>query len=310
MGSKFDVIVVGGYTVDLVFTGLGDLPQLGKNIYSKDFNMTPGEAYISAVSLHRLGLKVGWAVDFGNDDLSQFTHQSARREGLDESLFVHHDRPMRRVSIASSFPTDRAFITYYDPDPPVPAAISALVKSSARILLVPALYSGEFLPLGRRLAQAKKMKIVMDGNSSSEDLSRASLENAAIRKAIRSVDIFLPNALEALRLTGEHDLKEAMQQLARLCPLVVVKDGPNGASAISNGQLVYVPAIPVEPLDTTGAGDNFNAGFLCAWLDRQPLDACLKWGNIVGGLSTSALGGTQRKITRDEVLKYLNDCYS
>jgi sugar/nucleoside kinase (ribokinase family) len=307
LGTRFDVIVVGSYTVDLIFSGMSELPELGKDILSTGFQMTPGEASISAITMHRLGLKVGWAADFGNDDFSGFALKSARQEGMDESLFVHHDRPLRRITAAASYPSDRAFITYYDPDPQVPAAMSALIKSTARVLFVPGLYSGSLLGPATKIIRAKKMTLVMDGNSSLGDTLGDSRESKAIRKAIQSVDIFLPNTREALRLTGEQELPLAIQFLGELCPLVVVKDGANGSWALSNQKLIHVPAIKVDPVDTTGAGDNFNAGFLNAWLDGQSIDNCLKWGNIVGGLSTTMMGGTLRRITCDDVRKFLDN---
>jgi sugar/nucleoside kinase (ribokinase family) len=307
MGTNFDVIVVGSYTVDLIFSGMAELPQLGKDVLSTGFQMTPGEASISAISMHRLGLKVGWAADFGNDDFSRFALNCARQEGMDESLFVIHDRPYRRITAAASYPSDRAFITYYDPDPQVPAAMSALIISNARVLFVPGLYSGSLLGPATKIMRAKKMILAMDGNSSVGDTLGDTRQSKAIRKAIQSVDIFLPNASEARRLTGEQELPLAIQFLGKLCPLVVVKDGVNGSWAFSNQKLIHIPAITVEPVDTTGAGDNFNAGFLNAWLDGQSLDNCLKWGNIVGGLSTTVLGGTVRRITCDMVKKYLDN---
>ena len=306
MSSHYDVIIVGSYSVDLIFTGLAELPQLGKDVVGKDFTMTPGEAFISAVSMHRLGMKVAWAADFGNDDFSAFALKCAREEGLDESLFIIHDRPYRRISAAASYPEDRLFITYYDPDPQIPAAIPALIKSDARLVFIPGLYTGGFLAAGRKLIRAKKMQLVMDGNSSSGEITGNTRENTAIRKAIKSVDVFLPNALEARRLTGEQDLHQAISKLAELCQLVVIKDGSNGSLAFSNHEITHMPAISVNPLDTTGAGDNFNAGFLYAWLDGQSIETCLKWGNIVGGLSITAIGGTLRKITCDEVRAYLS----
>jgi len=306
MALIFDIIIVGSYSVDLVFSGLGELPQLGKDVIGKDFIMTPGEAYISAVCMHRLGIKVGWAADFGNDDFSRYALKCAQEEGLDESLFVIHDRPYRRISVAASFPNDRAFITYYDPDPQVPAAISAILKSNAKVLFIPGLYSGEFLSLGKKLIHQKKMQLVMDGNSSTGEITGKTKESTAIRRAIKSVDIFLPNALEARRLTGVDNLPGAIRQLAKLCPLVVIKDGPNGSLVYSNKQIIQVPALSVNPIDTTGAGDNFDAGFLYAWLESQSIETCLKWGNIVGGLSTTAMGGTTRKITCDEVRTHLS----
>jgi sugar/nucleoside kinase (ribokinase family) len=305
MTDIFDVIVVGSYSVDLIFTGLDELPQLGKDVVGKDFKMTVGEAFISTVSMHRLGLNVGWAADFGNDDFSHFALKCAREEGLDESLFVIHDRPFRRVSVAASFPDDRAFITYYDADPQTPAAIPAIVKSNARLTFIPGLYTGGFLGVGEKLIHLKKMQLVMDGNSSIGDIIGKTRECNATRKAIKSVDIFLPNAQEARRITGEQDLEVAIRQLGQLCPVIVIKDGANGSLAYSKNEFIHMPAISVDPIDTTGAGDNFNAGFIYAWLNGQSVETCLKWGNIVGGLSTTAMGGTTRKISCDEVREYL-----
>jgi sugar/nucleoside kinase (ribokinase family) len=85
---------------------------------------------------------------------------------------------------------------------------------------------------------------------------------------------------------------------------VVVKAGADGAYAYQKGQLLHMPALNLKPLDTTGAGDCFNAGFLRAWLDGYPLETCLRWGNIVGGLSTQGYGATGRKVGLDEVKKY------
>jgi len=306
MSLNFDVIVVGSYSIDLIFSGLGELPQLGKDVVGKDFQMTPGEAFISAVSMHRLGINVGWAADFGNDDFSHYALNSSREEGLNEALFVIHDRPYRRITAAASYPNDRAFITYYDPDPQVPAAISGLIKSQAKVLLVPNLYYGDLLGVGIELIRSKNMVLIMDGNSSSGDILGKTKQCKSIRNAIKSVDIFLPNAQEARRITGEPNLEVAIRLLGELCPVIVVKDGSNGSYSIKDNELIHEPAIPVNPIDTTGAGDNFNAGFIRGWLDGFPLEICQKWGNIVGGLSTTALGGTTRKITRDLVRKYLN----
>jgi sugar/nucleoside kinase (ribokinase family) len=154
-----------------------------------------------------------------------------------------------------------------------------------------------FMPVVR----ARHIKVVMDGNSGDE----VRLSSASVREAIGSVDLFTPNAKEARRITGQADLDQAMCVLAELCPLVVVKDGGNGAFACAEGRIVHAPAIPVAPADTTGAGDCFNAGFLAAWLDGLPLEECLRWGNVVGGLSTLSPGGTGRAVTRADVEAWL-----
>ena len=297
MKKQYDVVAAGNYSLDLIFTGLPGLPELGREVVGTGFEMLPGEAYNSVVTMHRLGVRVGWAADFGSDDFSRFALDRASQEGLDVSLFVHHPRPLRRVSVAASFPHDRAFITYYDPDPPIPAAVKALASVSARVFFLPGLFYGGLFEAGKLLVAAKKMKLVMDGNSGNE----ATLDDPAVRRAVASVDVLLPNADETRRMTGYSDLTKAIRELGKLCRLVIVKDGPHGSHACLNGETIHVPAYPVEPLDTTGAGDAFNAGFLKAWLDDQPLETCLRWGNLVGALSTQGHGGTGRTITSQEV---------
>jgi len=295
--SRYDVIVLGGYFVDLIFNGLPQFPVLGKEVVGTGFEMLPGGGYNAALAMHRLGLKIAWAADFGNDDFSRFTLERARAEGLDDALFVHHCRPLRRITAALSYPEERAFITYADPEPSTPAALKALVAASARVLFISGVYYGSLYAAGSALVRAKRMKVFMDGNSDDE----VTLANPAVRRSLQSIDAFLPNAAEARRMTGKSDLGAAMSALAALCPLVVVKDGANGAYARAGAETLHAPGIAVTPVDTTGAGDCFSAGFLKAWFDERPLAECLRWGNVVGGLSTTALGGTGRPVTPAEV---------
>jgi sugar/nucleoside kinase (ribokinase family) len=297
MKDEFDVLIVGDYCLDLVFTGLPSLPALGKEVVASGFNQTPGGAFNTAVALQRLGVRVVWAADFGTDDYSRFVLKHARGEGLDERAFVHHDRSLRYITVAASFPQDRAFLAFYDPQPAIPAAAKALAKIRARVLHVPGLYSGPLLEAGLLMARARRMQLVMDGNS----YETVTLASARLRRAIGAVDVLMPNAAEAVRLTGEVDLLRALQILGRRTPCVVVKDGAGGAYGLESGEIVHSPALPVTPLDTTGAGDAFNAGFLAARLDGKLLADCLRWGNVVGGLSTLGRGGTGRTITRADV---------
>ncbi len=299
--AKYDVLVFGDYFLDLVFTGLPQLPELGKEIFSTGFDMLPGGAYNTAAAMHRLGLKVGWATDFGDDDFSRFVLAQAAAEGLSDALFVHHRRPLRRVTVAASYPEDRAFIAYMDPEPAVPAAMKALTTASARAVYLSGIYFGKLFDAGLLLLRGKRMKLFMDGNSDEE----ATLRVASVRKTIANADLFTPNADEARRLTGEDDLPRAIRMLAELGPQVVVKDGSRGAYAYVEGEIIHAPAIAVTPLDTTGAGDCFNAGYIKAWLSGLPAAECLRWGNVVGGLSTTMRGGASRVVTAAEVERYL-----
>jgi sugar/nucleoside kinase (ribokinase family) len=303
VAPHYDVLAVGDYYLDLIFSGLPCFPELGKEIVGTGFAMLPGGGYNAAVAMHRLGLRVGWAADFGNDEFSRIAIDRARAEGMDPGLFVRHDRPLRRITVAASYPQDRAFISYRDPDPRVPAALRGLAKASARAVYVPGFYCGPLFGAGLALVRARRMSLFMDGNAQEE----VDVRDRAARAALRAVDVFLPNAREARAMTGRADLEDAMRTLGEFCRVVVVKDGAAGAHAFQQNErhILHAAAIQVTPAETTGAGDCFNAGFIRAWLDDKPLAECLRWGNIVGGLSTLAAGGSGRRVTLADVEAWL-----
>ena len=117
--------------------------------------------------------------------------------------------------------------------------------------------------------------------------------------------MLLPNAGEVRRLTGIEDVTAAAIALSSMGGAghrtVAVKRGVDGALAVGpDGAIATAGAIAVEAVDTTGAGDSFNAGFLAAWLEGQPLEDALRLGVACGSLSTRSPGGTDGQPTRAE----------
>ena len=108
-------------------------------------------------------------------------------------------------------------------------------------------------------------------------------------------DIFLPNAREARLITHTDDLDTAMHKLMDWGNLIVVKDGPQGALVGQGGDYVRVPGIHAgEVIDTTGAGDCFNAGFLYGYVcEGAPLDVCAHYANVCGGFSVTGEGSAK-----------------
>src|SRR5690606_30868012 len=118
------------------------------------------------------------------------------------------------------------------------------------------------------------------------------LESTGVRETLASLSVFMPNAKEAMRLTATDSVQAAGDTLKALVPTLIIKDGANGAFAWDADGQIHHPSLPVQAVDTTGAGDVFNAGYLCAMLDGKPTAERLRWGNICGGLSTLGYGGT------------------
>jgi sugar/nucleoside kinase (ribokinase family) len=149
-------------------------------------------------------------------------------------------------------------------------------------------YSPDFLAFA---AAARQMgsKLLMDCQH-----REATLQTEGVIEALRAVDVFTPNLCEACKLTGLLDVEEAARQLAGITPLVVVKLGAQGALAAQGEQVVRVEGIHVKSVvDTTGAGDCFNAGFLYGYLKGESLESCLRYANLLGGISVTGHGVSQ-----------------
>ncbi len=294
-----DVLILADYFCDIVITGLPEPPRLGADLFGEGMDIVPGGAYILATAMHRLGVRARWMARLGNDLFSRFILEEAKREGLDTSLFQFYEHPLRSVSIAFSFVHDRGFISYMDPFPE--SFAEGVIAAQKPRWVINAPFDGS--PEAHRFVDF----IHLNGGKVYTDCqyTTATLDDPGLADLLRKVDIFAPNQSEACQLTGEEDPARAAARLAEFCPLVIVKAGKDGAFARAGWQTWHSPALDVQVVDTTGAGDSFNAGFLAAHLRGEPIETCLRYGNICGGLSTTQRGGTAAAPTLAELEKYL-----
>lgn len=300
IGKRFDVLLDGGYFSDLVFTGLPEFPRLGHEIYSREFDLVPGGAYNTAVAMHRLRLKVAWPCCFGSDPFSQFVRDSAVGEGLDASFFEKSMQPSLRITVAFSFDHERAFLSYSDPVQPLPL-LKLLKRLRPAWLCVTHLAFGADYEQLFRTARELDTRVFMDCQA-----HRQSLSNPDIRNALQLVDVFAPNEEEALLLTGKQNAEQALEALIEFVPLVIIKQGGSGCLCRQQGsETLRVPGIHVKVVDTTGAGDNFNCGFVCGQANGFSLLDSLRMANICGGLSTQSRGGTTTSPTFNQVKHFL-----
>jgi sugar/nucleoside kinase (ribokinase family) len=131
--------------------------------------------------------------------------------------------------------------------------------------------------------------------------------NGNLHEVLPLLDIFLPNEQELCHVVGRHDVAEALRVLGQEIPIVAAKVGSRGAVAIKGGEITSEPAHPVDALDGTGAGDNFNAGFLYGHIKGLPMQECLRIACICGAVSTRALGGIQGQIGLTVLEEILGD---
>lgn len=301
---QYDIILIGCYFFDQIFTGMPEFPVLGREICATDLTTTGGAMYITATALTRLGVRVGWPVYFGNDSYSQFVYDLARQEGIDMSLANVIDRPYRLVTTSVPFQGERAFITYADPEPEGQGeyCVACMEKSEfSHLHLGSFLPRHELQPLADQ-ARSNRATVSMDCQD-----GQYLQQPYVCLESLGLVDIFMPNAREAKIITATDSVEKALRELMKYVRVVVIKDGANGAWVGSEGEILHSPVVSTgAAVDTTGAGDCFNAGFLYGYvIEKAPMKVCAQYGNICGGRSVTAVGGATAAPNHDELMAWM-----
>jgi sugar/nucleoside kinase (ribokinase family) len=304
-----DLLVVGEINPDVVVTDPDPVPVFGQaERLVEAIRLTIGSSSaITACGAARLGLRVALVGVVGDDALGRFTLDALAARGVDVSACrVAAGRPTG-ASVVLGSGVDRAILTATGTIPDtramdVPAALLARARHLhvGSYFLQPGLASD--LPGLFRAARAGGATTSLDPN-----WDPTGAWDGGFAAALAEADIVLPNDAEARQLAGTSDVERAAHALAGDRRAVVVKRGADGAIAVAAGQLFRAPARPVDPVDTTGAGDSFDAGFLAARLDGRSVDDALAFAVACGSLSTRAAGGTDGQATRDEVDAWLQE---
>lgn len=289
--NRLDALVAGELYVDLILSGFDFWPEPGQEAYAKDFRRDiGGGAAITASGLATLGLNSGIFAVAGADHHDWMAARLIER-GVDTSELLVDPVEPTAFTVAISAPEDRAFFTYVGSNRRFPRALADAARAAdlARARHVHLAYAPSW-----DMADELFEDIHQSGCTLSLDAGWHEdwLTDPRAPDLLPLVDVFFPNEMEAARMTGVHDPKEMLRCFADAgLRCVALKLGARGSAALCGGELMFVPSIEVEPLDTTGAGDCFNAGFLYGWLNGETIENCLRIGNVCGGLSTEEYGG-------------------
>lgn len=193
--TRYDILVCGPIFCDLIFTDLPGMPVLGEERFAGAFTVTVGGSAIVAAALHKLGARVGLIADLGNDPLSQVARQLLDGLGLDRTLIRDHPHPLSQVTVAFSFPHDRAFITRFQ-RPATPPDLAAILQGRpAQHLHVCSFLAALETPAAARLAHAAGMTVSMDPG-----WDDAALRDPRLLAMIADLDQFMPNEADAGRI--------------------------------------------------------------------------------------------------------------
>lgn len=286
-----DVSIVGELNPDMIAYGLPwDLPA-EREILASGFQLTLGSS--SAILAHNLSL-LGTRVQFnslvGEDMFGEFCCRKLAEAQVDLRGVARTGTVGTGVTIILAHDRERRILTY-------PGAMDELCLedldldriATARHFHLSSLY------LHRRLfahvpwlfTEMKRRGLTTSLDTNDDP---AGEWKGLVDEILPHVDLFFCNADEMSRIAK---CENAAQYLAARVPLLVVKHGRQGASAYIDNQTHHAPALEVEVADSVGAGDTFAAGFLHRWLQGAPVDECLRFANVAGGLSVTRPGGTE-----------------
>jgi sugar/nucleoside kinase (ribokinase family) len=293
--AQFDITLAGEITMDLLMYGLPEELPLERELLATRMALTlGGSSAITAHNLAVLGSRTGFIPQLGADPFTDLCLQTLLHAGVDLSravapkpdigtgltVLLQHENSRRALTYSGTI----SDLRYEDLD-------LAYLASGKHFHL-----SSFFLQRGLRDDVPKLLAAMhqaglttsLDTNDDPED----SWEGP-IAETLMHLDILMPNEREACRLAKESALEDAIEKLAEMIPMLVIKRGAAGALVVHDGLRYEAPGHLTEVVDVIGAGDSFNAGFLHAFVHGVGVRDCLALGNACGAYSTTASGGTQ-----------------
>ena len=300
------ILVIGELNVDIVATGLRSVPEMGAEILAEKCELTLGSASaIFAAGIAKLGHRVTFFSHVGQDYFGDFCLRALKQSGVSTRHVARKAEEKTGVTIALSGKRDRALVTYAGAVATFKAdSVDETAMSKHAHLHLTSYYLQTGLrpsyPHLFQQAKASGLTTSFDPNSDPRDKWDRNID-----AVLNHTDVLFVNEREALRLTRSNTLNDALKTLGTKVNCAVVKRGARGASAIQNQKLFNDRGFRVRAIDTTGAGDSFDAGFLSAYLRNEPLAECLRIGNACGALSAMSVGGTVGQPTPQALQEFI-----
>ncbi len=305
MTKKFDVLVAGEINPDLVLSGdvVPEFGQVEKLVDSASL-VIGSSAAIFACAAARLGLKVSFVGICGEDIFGRFMLDEMSRHGVDVSEVRVDPKSRTGLSVILSKGNDRAILTHTGCMADLQADhVSDSMLQKCRHLHVTSYFLQTGLQAGLPDLYQRAHKL---GLSTSLDTNWDPSERwMGVLGILPLVDIFLPNENEAVAITGARTIGQALKRLGQQVGTVALKRGAQGALACRGEETATAVALAGGLVDTVGAGDSFDAGFIYGYINGWELERSLWLAATCGSLSTRAAGGIAGQSTLEEAMRYV-----
>lgn len=303
--KQFDLLVAGEINPDLVLSGnvIPEFGQVEKLVDNAVLSIGSSSA-IFACGAARLGLRVAFIGKCGDDFFGRYMLDEMQKRQVNIENVIIEPGGVTGLSVILNSGLDRAILT----NPGLIGALQAeeitntLLSQSkhlhvASYFLQESLHPGLFSLYER--AQSLGLTTSLDTNYDPSE------EWLGIETLLSITNVFLPNETEVRSITKEMDITKAANLLRGKVEMLAIKLGEKGALGITENQTVNGASIPVNVIDTVGAGDSFDAGFIYGYLKKWDLERTLNLACVCGALSTQKPGGTSGQPTLEEALTYV-----
>lgn len=303
------IIVIGELNVDLIFADKDIRPEPNREKLVREFRLALGSSSaITAAGLAGLGYDVAFVSIVGDDEFGAYCRKELVRLGVDAAHVLVDGSRRTGATLSISDGSDRSLLTYMGTIADVTPELvpEELLRDAAHVH-----FGSYFLQDGMRPHWAELFKRARQSSlTTSFDVGwdpEEQWDRERLAALLAWTDWFMPSEEEALRIFEAEDIAKLAASLPTSRGAVAVKRGGEGAALfLPDGRVVEGLPYSVEPLDTTGAGDNFNAGFIAAMLEGRSDADALRFANACGALSTLAIGGAGT-VTREGVERFLNE---
>jgi sugar/nucleoside kinase (ribokinase family) len=303
--TDYDILVVGEINPDLILAG-DVVPVFGQveKLVTQAKLVIGSSSAIFACGAARLGLRVGFIGVCGEDVFGHFMLDEMQKRMVDIRNVIRTQDGETGLSVILNRGSDRAILTF----PGLMGAVKEQdipddVLTRTRHLHVASFFLQAALQPG--LPRLFERAHLFGASTSLDTNWDPAGEWTIVRELLPLVDVFLPNAAEACAITGLNEVVEAAIGLAKSGGIAAVKLGREGSVGAQRERIVQVPSLAIQVVDTVGAGDSFDAGFLCGYLSGWDLEDSLRLGTICGSLSTRSAGGTEAQPTLEEAVRFM-----
>jgi len=307
VGKRF--LVIGEVNVDVILSGLPRLPELGQEVlYSAVETVMGSASAIYACRTATLGQQVSFFGLVGDDAYGHLCVESLVTSGVDASLVIVDPARRTGATFVMSLPENRAMVTY----------LGSIAELTAQHLpddlftdfdhlhvTSPFLQLGLAPDLPRLAREAREQGLTVSFDPQWDPDGTW----ACVREIAPSCTVLIPSEVEACGMTGRASVEGAIEALAGWGPeVVVVKLGADGAVAASGGRLFRYPAVPIEPVDTTGAGDTFDAAFVRRFVaDGRSVEESLAYACAAGAAACMQVGGARAPLRHEDVMRIMRE---